>query len=151
MKASQCLSCRSYRRCNGKEWYSYTDIRWCPWQSLWIIQHGPLLEQGKWPPHPDGEPEVERGIKTGYKSEAYFTKPVEIVAEVRRRLHGVPLSCREALLRECDSHILSLKDLSYPAYMALMYIKGRNRKIMAYHDWRKQVEYRRVQNDRQKG
>ena len=134
MTIKDCNDCKSYKGCFGKEFFTYDDIRWCPWQVRWIIEHTELLRLGEWPPEPEGHVAI-RG-KRGYASTAYFTKPVEILAEVERRRKRTGIA-GELLKAQILAHL----DLSYEAEDALAYIRGYRRKKQSYSAWKKQRRY----------
>lgn len=126
----ECRSCKSYKKCNGKPWYSYLDLRFCPHQVIWVIENSATLLAGKWPPNPEGSGYIDPGIKTGYKSEAYYVKPVGILAEVEYRLKRCGVYGK--LLR---AEVLAGLELSPEAKSALHYCKGWRRKRMTYQRW----------------
>lgn len=128
--AKDCRDCRSYKDCSGKPWYHYGEIRWCVYQVIWIIEHSEILRAGTWPPNPEGSGYIDPGIKTGYKSEAYYAKPVGILAEVEARLKRAGVNGK--LLR---AEVLAGLELSQESKSALHYCKGWRRKRMSYHRW----------------
>ena len=132
-----CQSCKSYKNCLGKEWFSYSDFRWCVWQVIWVIQHSEVLRAGNWPLSPDGSSYIDPWIKTGYRSEAYFVKPEEILAEVEWRLKQTGKDGK--LLWD---EVVGGLELRPEAKDALMYVKGFRRKKQSYPDWLKQRNYR---------
>lgn len=143
-----CRKCKSYKDCEGhfyiveskagKEyvsWYHYAEIRFCPFQILWIILNAETLGQS-WPPNPDGSSYTDSGIKTGYASEAYYAKPVGILGEVNARLARTGIHGK--LLR---AEVLAGLDLSQEAKSALHYCKGWRRKRMSYWRWLRHRRY----------
>lgn len=134
-----CKTCKSYKGCPGKEFYFYSEIRFCPHQILFIIEHSATLLSGKWPPNPEGSSYIDTKIKTGFKSEAYFVKPVGILAEVNDRLKRTGTDGK--LLR---AEVLAGLELSQESKDALMYIKGWRRKTISYRRWKAQRKYRRI-------
>lgn len=98
------------------------------------------LIAGNWPTDPDGTSYTDLNIRAGYKSEAYFTKPVEILAEVNYRLKRTGTDGK--LLRAQVEGGKGIDELEPEARSALMYIKGKWRKRMSYRAWRKQRGYR---------
>lgn len=131
-----CLKCKDYRGCAGKPWYHYGEIRFCVHQVVWIIKKADVLLAGDWPPDPDSSSAVDPSIRTGYKSEAYYTKPVGILAEVNRRL--AQTGTHGKLLR---AEVLAGLELSPESEDALMYAKGRRRKDTSYNHWRASRNY----------
>ena len=92
-----CLECKDYRDCEGHNyiikteageeyvsWYNYEEIRFCPYQIYFIIENEALLGTGRWPDSPESSSSIEPSIKTGYRSEAYYTKPEIILGEFGR-------------------------------------------------------------------
>lgn len=132
-----CRDCRSYKDCVGKPWYHYGEIRWCPYQVVWIIESLEVLATGGWPPNPEGTGYIDPKIKTGYASEAYYVKPVGILAEVEYRLRRVGIHGK--LLK---AEVLAGLDLSDESRSALMYVKGWRRKRMGFRTWAKERRYR---------
>jgi len=140
--AKECRKCKDYRDCQGhiyivekeegKEyvpWYHYGEIRFCPFQIRWIIEHAETL-RAKWPDAPEDSGCIDPGIQTGYKSEAYYTKPAGILGEVNARL--TKAGTHGKLLR---AEVLAELDLSEESTSALMYCKGWRRKRISYQRW----------------
>lgn len=133
-----CRKCQTYQDCAGKDWFHYGEIRFCPYQVIFIIRGTEILRAGNWPANPDGSSYIDPNIKTGYRSEAYYAKPTGILAEVEYRLKRTGTDGK--LLR---AEVLAGLDLSQESKDALMYIKGWRRKRMSYQSWRKQRDYRK--------
>lgn len=137
-----CQECKDYNKCPygaGKEWYFYAEIRWCPYQVVWILLNALLLGEGKWPPDPEGSGYVDPMIKTGYKAEAYFTKPVETLAEVEWRLDRTGVDGK--LFRAQVESGKSIGELEPEARSALMYVKGKRSKRIGYKRWLREIYY----------
>lgn len=132
-----CKTCKSYKGCPGKEFYFYSEIRFCPHQILFIIEHSFTLLAGRWPPDPEGSGYIDPGIKTGYKGEAYYVKPVGILAEVEYRLKKCGVDGK--LLK---AEVLAGLELSQESKSALHYCKGWRRKRMSYQRWLWDRRYR---------
>ncbi len=140
-----CLDCKDYHKCPysvGKQWYIYIEVRWCPYQVIYIIEHSEELLEGNWPDNPDSSGYTDPMIKLGYRSEAYFTKPEEIIAEVEYRLKTTG-DAGDALVDEVLSGIVTIDRLSRPARLALMYVKGKDQKSDTFPQWRAKKNYRR--------
>ena len=134
-----CNKCKDYRKCLGKEWYSYGEVRWCPFQCLWIIEHLDLIIIGKWPPSPEGSTYTDSSIKRSVPlSYASFEKPCDIVAELEVRLRKTGVDGK-LLIAEVQAG--KTFELSKEAQTALMYIKGWRRKRLTYSNWKKQRTY----------
>jgi hypothetical protein len=132
-----CRRCRDYRECTGKPWYHYQEVRWCVWQVIWILANAETLRAGHWPKDPDNSSDNigQRSIKT----EASFTKPILILAEVESRLrrtgiHGKLLVAQIEAGREFNT-------LDREARDALLYIKGWKQKRMGFSQWKKDRKY----------
>lgn len=134
---NDCRKCKDYRDCTRNHaWYHYGQIRWCIYQIIWIILNSELLGDGRWPANPDGPSSVDPKVRTGYKSEAYFVKPVLILAEVNYRLKRCGTDGK--LLR---AEVLAGLELSPESKDALMYCKGSWRKRMSYRRWLRDRRY----------
>ena len=143
-----CRNCKRWKQCPfwhppysaGKEWYHFGEIRWCPFQVLWILENAHTLEAGRWPPeHCDTGYEDRLGGEN-IKTEAGFVKPELIIAEVKSRLnrtglHGKLLVSQVEAGRDFD-------DLDEEAKAALMYVKGWRRKKTGFKKWLTNVYYR---------
>ena len=145
-----CLDCKDYRACMGKEFYTYGEIRWCPYQVIWIIDNSETLREGDWPDCPEGFTRIDPSIKTGFSDEAYFTKAAYVLGAVEGRLKTTK-EAGEALVDEIkegrvevivEDGIIKIVGLSRPAKRALMYIKGRRRKRESYPEWKAGKKYR---------
>lgn len=147
-----CRECKSYKDCEGHiyivdtdagrqyvNWYHYGEIRWCPYQVMFILESSETLLLGDWPERPEGSSYTDPMIKTGFPDEAYFTKPEEAIGEVEYRLARVTRDAREALIDAANRGIVDLKELSRPAHRALLYVKGKNRKKKNYTWWVRKV------------
>lgn len=134
--AKECQKCKDYRDCIGKYWYDYSEIRFCPYQFIWIIENSETFGIGDWPLSPDGSTYIDPKIKIGYKSEAYYVKPEVILGEVNARLARTGTDGK--LLR---AEVMAGLDLSQESKDALMYIKGWRRKRMSYQRWLRDRRY----------
>ena len=139
-----CRHCRDYRECIGRGWYDFSQIRWCPYQIVWILQFKETLLEGRWPEDPHGADNntSSRTIKT----EASFVKPEIIIGELEERLKRCGTQAELLITQVEDGRTLS--NLSPGAREVLMYVKGFRRKRMSFSAWKKQRKYR--QNDYQK-
>lgn len=134
-----CQNCKDYKKCpygRGKEWYHYGEIRFCLYQILWIIEIAGTVGFYSWPPNPEGSGYIDPMIKTGYASEAYFVKPVVVLAEVETRLKRCGTDGK--LLK---AEVLAGLELSPESKDALMYCKGKWRKRMSYQRWLRDRRY----------
>jgi len=127
-----CLKCKRWKGCPGKEWYHYGEIRWCPQQVIWILQHAETLRAGYWVPMY----EYGGGTKQ-LKVEAYFVKAGIAIAELEARLARTPNQGELLTTQVEDGRTLS--NLSDGARAILMYVKGRKRKTITFSRWKREV------------
>lgn len=137
--AKDCKRCQDYRDCIGKPWFHYGEIRFCPYQIMFIVENVEILGAGNWPDSPTGSSWTDPAVRTGYRSEAHFTKPVEIVGEVNYRLKRTGVDGK--LLREQVENGKAIDDLEPEARSALMYVKGWRRKKIGYKRWLREIYY----------
>lgn len=134
-----CRHCKDWRGCLGKDWYSFSEIRWCVQQVFWLLKYADILRQGLWP-IPDERAEV--GLKSGGMStEARFTKAILVIAELDKRL--TKTGWRGQLLAEQVINREKMMYLSDDAKDALYYVSGWRRKGMPFYQWRWQRKRRR--------
>ena len=139
---SPCLDCKRYKDCpygEGKLWYTYAEIRFCPFQVIWIWKHTDELYEDKWPDNPIISSYIDAAIKTGYANEAYFVKPRVILAEVVKRMKTVSRDAIEAFIDAVEKDY-SVKNYSPPANRVLSYLKGVRRKRQTFSRWRRDIE-----------
>ena len=126
-----CFRCKRWQLCPGeKTWYSFGEVRWCPYQVLWILRHGAILHAGRWPIEQKPESPRRRGKQA---REAYFCKAVLVIGEVEARLTTAG-DDGKALIREAEQG-RGIESLTDGAYNALLYAKGRDRKMESYRAW----------------
>lgn len=138
-----CQVCRNWRRCvynEGKEWYTYPEIRYCPYQVIWIIDKATTLRLGNWPLCPEGSSYIDPGIVTGYSSEAYYAKAIRVIADVSSRVSRTDVD--GLLLWEQAENGKTIKMMYHQSRRALMYVKGWRAKRLSYSNWQKQSKYR---------
>jgi hypothetical protein len=137
---NRCQRCRRWRDCTAPpDWFNYTEIRFCPYQCLWILAHDETLECGQWPIQP-GQAESPLGSRQ-FRAEAAFVKPEVIIAELRSRLAKTGIQGK--LLRaQAKAEVTSPDDLEWEAREALWYITGWNRKTINFGAWKRQRRYR---------
>ena len=133
-----CRKCKDYRECIGKDWYHYGEIRWCPYQVIWILNHKDTLRAGHWPQEPHSSSDNNSGQRN-IKTEATFTKPILILAEVESRLRRTGLNGK-LLVAQIESG-RGFNTLAPEARAALMYVKGWRYKRMGFNAWRKKRKY----------
>ena len=109
-------------------WIAPSLIRFHKEQVVWLIEHLPLLEDGKWPELPGGnyiDPAVGR---TGVNSHAYFEIPCWYYGEIERRL-----AMTEDDGAKLESEVQAgIEPLSRESLKALEYISGWARKKESY-------------------
>jgi len=151
-----CRKCKRWKGCPGKwysytengkkaekEWYHYGEIRWCPRQILWILDHADIFRAGDWVTRHE-----ESGESKQLHPEAYFVKAGIAIAEVEARLESTPNQGELLITQVEDGRTLS--NLSPGAYEILMYIKGKGRKSRDFNTWKRKRDYRyRVRNHTQ--
>lgn len=135
MEEKDCRSCKSYKDCNGKANYNYSEIRWCPYQCMWIIERAEALRTGDW-----GAIDDNIGSRNT-PNEADFCKAINALAELEVRLK-VTGADGEKLVKQVAQEGREFKYLSPKATAALMYIKGWRRKRTSYKDWLRKVFYK---------
>ena len=136
---TDCRDCKDWHDCTAPpDWFHYGQIRWCPYQCIWIIAHSETLREGRWPPDPyrADNNNGQRNIKT----EASFTKPILILAELETRLERAGI--RGKLLVAQVEAGREINTLDREARDALMYVKGFRRKKMSFSTWKRQRNYR---------
>ena len=140
---SDCKACKGkYKECIGQESYAVEDIRWCPHQVIWLIEEFFYLDGGgihrtnlEWPDSLMSElPSIQRFAKTS----AYFTKAVEVIAELAVRLKSLGMS-GVLLLAELQAGMEG--HLTSEADAAFHYITGNYRKVDSYPHWRANRKY----------
>lgn len=129
-----CRRCKTYTDCNGKGGYCYADIRWCPYQCLWIIENADKLRDNDW-----GDYDDNIGARN-ISHEAAFEKGVNVVAEVEVRLQATGEHGKK--LQEQVREGREFNQLSKQARAALMYVKGWRRKRISYLRWLREVYFK---------
>lgn len=147
----QCQQCKKeiwpWRKCPERlSWYSPSDIRFCPNQMIWLMEHLQILapDMARWPTDPadSGYYGTGRG-RQNYKG-AYFESPISYHAEVTWRLdqcgkdgelafqHWVEGKDEETL---ADEKGVSVYKLRRRLQRVLVYISGYNRKDKSYYNF----------------
>ena len=130
-----CRHCTDYRECVGKDGYLFADLRFCPFQVVWILENSDILHIGKWPMQYSVY-DKEKGRRVA--NEGYFVKPAVIIAEVEKRLETTGKDGK-LLVSECKRGV-ALEDLDNETWEVLMYVKGWWRKKMdfgSYQRWKR--------------
>lgn len=132
MAEQDCRKCKRWKGCPGQDWYHYGEIRWCPRQILWILQHAETLRAGEWPLQHE-----ESGESRQIHSEAYFVKAGIAISELDKRMETVP-NKGELLITQAEDG-RTLETLSPGARAILMYVKGKPRKSIDFKRWQREV------------
>lgn len=133
--------CNDYRKCIGKEFYTYADLKFCPYQVLWIMQHADILDEGRWP-----DPPVYLDIDNDAKKrqiipEAYFVKSILTIAIVRMRLELITKDDRRQLWKAVGEG-QEFNEIEGGAKSALLYISGWRMRKTPYTRWKAKKNYR---------
>lgn len=139
-----CAQHCNWNECIGKPWHPLKDIFFCRYQVMWLISILDLLRLGEWPISPLGTADDNLpGVMVQAKTEAYFTKAVEIAAEIDWRLKRTGIAGTQ-LVEEIEDmgEYLDYLKLHSLARDALNYINGNDRKRLNYSAWKKQRKYR---------
>jgi len=133
-KPTDCRTCKAWKECGGHDNYSYAEIRWCPYQVLWLLENAETLRGTGWLNRDDNK--GSRNTPT----DGNFVSVISVLAELDVRLakchkHGQKL-------REQAEEGRLLSGLSPNARSALMYVKGWRRKVSPYTQWLREVYYK---------
>ena len=136
-ESGDCRDCKDYRECIGKDWFHFGEIRWCPFQVIWILSHANTLRAGHWPKDPDSQDDNsgQRKINT----EGTFVKPIIILSEVESRLQRTGIQGK-LLVAQIESG-RTFENLDRDARDALLYVKGWRQKRMSFSAWKKKRRY----------
>lgn len=137
MTDKSCLTCKQWKDCIGKIWFTYSDIRWCPHQVIWIWQNRVELLDGHWPINSMEVPDHE--WEPSISSEATYEKPEIVLAELEKRMETLPRDVKGAFKDAVNKEYL-IENFSPPAYLGLMYLKGYNRKLQSFSQWRRGIK-----------
>ena len=132
MEIKDCRDCKSWKDCGGHNDYVYSDIRWCVFQCLWIIEHADALRTGDWEVTDDNI-----GARNT-PSEGNFVKALTVLAELEERLKETGADGQKLWKQVSEGR--EFKYLSPLARQALMYIKGwRRKKKGSYKRWVREI------------
>lgn len=141
MTETDCKKCKDYRNC-GKfaEFYNYAEIRFCPYQILWVIAHKETFAT-EWPKDEENPADNNSGQRR-VKSEASYVKATLILAEIKKRLQKTDTK-GELLISQVEDG-RTFNTLSPRAMEELMYVKGvkRKGKSMGFKRWLRDVYYK---------
>ena len=154
-----CRDCKDWDSCSGQwysdsegneqEWYSYGEIRWCPYQVFWILKHRETFDVGRWP-KPPRELECDTKSHTRIIREAAFCRPKRIIGEVRARLAAFADKAhwRADKARILERDAITIEKMMYledDIKSVLYYVSGWNRRETPFRVWQ---AVRRYQNDK---
>jgi hypothetical protein len=138
-----CHICRreDRRNCMGKERYNFSDFRFCSRQVYFIIEHflalnkdDFVLKEIEWQPDPAFSQDKSTYITKRVSKEAKFCKPMEIVAEVEKRL--IESGRRGQFLVTSIMGGLAMENLPGEAWLTLLYISGWRRRRVSFAQWK---------------
>ncbi len=138
----ECKNCK--HNCVRHDWFSYGEIFFCRFQMIWLISNIAELGEGNWPDSPDSSSYVDLPISKQFRDEAYFAKPVELVAEIMTRLRKAKQD-GQTLMEEIHSGLREYYLLSGVAKTALNYISGWRRRRETYRSWKSRLKPSRGQ------
>ena len=123
-------------------WLPLREIIFTRDQVLWLLPYLSMLQEGQYPLNPQGTGYVDAPMKKlRVKASAYFTRPVEIAAEIDIRLEKTGI---EGKLLVAEARVdMRINELSPEARTALNYISGWRRRKLSYSAWKKQRKYHR--------
>jgi hypothetical protein len=127
-----CRDCKDYRGCIPPEWFNYAEIRFCPYQVLWVIANSDIFRAGHWPKNPNGD---DSSGQKGIKAEAAFVKPILILAELESRLERTGIQGKLLVAQIEAGYEFNMLDRE--ARDALFYVKGWRRKRISFIDWKR--------------
>lgn len=138
---NSCQKCKNWHDCKAPpSWFNYSEIRFCPYQCLWIIGHKETFRAGDWPVQ-EGNTDTNNGSHQ-FKNEGYFVKPELIIGELWERLKRTPGQGELLITQVEDGRTLS--NLSDGARAILMYVKGKDRKRIDFRRWQRGRERPKV-------
>ncbi|MCJ7805712.1 hypothetical protein MUP46_03670 [Patescibacteria group bacterium] len=139
--SGDCRSCKSWKECPTPErdWYSYGEIRWCPYQVFFLLKWAEYLRIGIWPT-PESTCETP---KRTLSKEAQYVNAAIVIAELDYRLGKTGIK-GELLASQCKEPDRDKMDyLSDSAKDALYYVSGWARKATNFATWLAVNRYRK--------
>ena len=141
-----CYKCHLSRRkdkwddCSGKDWYSYFQIYYCPYQVKWVLENLLSFALGRWPAQPRIiEPEQCR--KRAYSAEAGFIKCRVVLADIFSRLDQTGKDGDSLVDAILDG--VPIAEFDDDQREAFHFTTGWMPKKSIYKFWKAQREYRR--------
>ena len=129
----------SYEDCNGFEWYSFNDLKWCPYQIIWLVENYIEMSEGMWPDPPEHlEMDNVQKSKTNRASFVNATLAAGYLAFRFKRCGKEG----KALWQEIESYIKNAEkegkkfEPSNNTKMAWYYITGNNGKGYSFRQWK---------------
>lgn len=129
-----CRNCKNWKDCdhpNDTE-FDYGQIRWCPYQCVWIIAHAESLRMGNFE-----LTDTNIGARN-IPHEGNFVKAISVLAELEVRLKETGADGQK-LWKQVANEGREFKYLRPLAKQALMYVKGWRRKRMSYRRWVREI------------
>ena len=135
-----CRRCRGWKQCilsspvlfDVDDHFNFAEIRWCPFQIIFLLSNRETLKSGEWPP------EFKESAPTGRtRAEAKFVMPVLVIAEVEARLQQTGVRGEMLLAQIHDGR--TFHTITNGAREALFYIKGWRRKKISFARWLREV------------
>lgn len=134
-----CRDCKDYRNCTQDiSWFHYGQIRFCPYQCIWVLANSEMLRAGQWPKD-EGSSDSNLGQRS-VKTEASFVKPELVIAELEVRLQRCGTQAELLITQVEDGR--TFETLSDGAREVLMYAKGFRRKRIGFRRWLRDVYHR---------
>ena len=128
MVEKDCRSCKTYKDCPGKATYLYQDIRWCPYQVMWLIENDETLRTIGWIIDDDN-----RGSRRNIPTAAPFVNIINVLAELDVRLKATGTYGEKLIDQAKEGR--PMKYITPMARAALMYGKGWRRKKISFNRW----------------
>jgi len=149
MSNLNCTDCQGYSKCilnnpvilDTEDFFSYSEVRFCPFQIMFLLSHKELLETGEWPPEYK-DSESSRRINP----EGRFVKPMIALAEITIRLKTTG-RCGELLTTQVEDG-RSFHTLSDGAREALFYCSGYRRRQLTFAQWLANKNHRKRKTPR---
>lgn len=132
----ECRRCKNYKDCDSpdRDSFNYSEIRWCPYQCIWIISKAEILRTGDWEILDDNI-----GARNT-PHEGRFANAINVLAELEVRLEATGGDGKK--LREQVLEGRTFSNISPRARAALMYIKGWRRKRISYARYLREIYYK---------
>jgi hypothetical protein len=111
--------------------FNYSEIRWCPYQCIWIISKAETLRTGEWEILDDNI-----GARNT-PHEGRFVNAINVLAELEIRLAATGKDGEKLQEQVLEGRTFS--NISPRARSALMFVKGWRRKRISYSRWVREI------------